>query len=126
MIKKFYSIFDTTAQLFLNPLEAKNDGDAVRLFTTFVNGNKQESNIARYPQHFILFHVYDMDDQTGMTGTFNLQTQKLEKQSSPKELIIGLSCVEEPTYTMKDAISKLREELKNQNVVDINTTEKAL
>jgi len=126
MIKKFYSIFDTTAQLFLNPLEAKNDGDAIRLFTTFVNGNKQESNIARYPQHFILFHVYDMDDKTGKTGTYNIQSQKLEEQSSPKELIIGLSCVEEETYTIKDAVSLLREELKNKNVVDIKSNEKAL
>ena len=76
MIKKFYSIYDLTAKMHLNPLEAKNHSDAIRLFTTFVNGDKEQSNVARYPHQFILYHTFDLDDMSGMTGTYNEQTDR--------------------------------------------------
>ena len=118
MIKKFYSMFDSTAQIFLNPLEAKNHGDAIRLFTTFVNGDKEQSNIARYPTHYTLFHLYDMDDQTGMTGTYDDTKQELGKQQPPKELIIGASCVEAENrkFTIKELVNMIEQEQSQQNV----------
>ena len=121
MIKKFYSIFDSTAKHFLNPLEAKNHGDAIRLFTTFVNGDKENSNIARYPTQFTLFHMYDMDDVTGYTGTYNDTEGKMEKQKAPLELIIGAVCVEEnqKQFTLKDLKEQIKSELQRENVVDI-------
>ena len=123
MIKKFYSILDLTAKTFLNPLEAKNHSDAIRMFTTFVNGDKEQSNVASYPNQFILYHLFDMDDLLGTTGTYNPQTQKLEPQAPPTELITGTACVEEQnkTYTIDDLMYKLTEKLIENNVVDLTT-----
>lgn len=120
MIKKFYSIFDTTAGHFLNPLEAKNHADAIRLFTTFVNGDKDQSNIARYPTQFVLFHMFDFDDKTGITGTYSNEKSTMEKQEPPKELIIGAACVEE--QNKKFTINELRQLLNEepQNVTPIS------
>ena len=124
MIKKYYSILDLTAKHFLNPLEAKNHGDAIRIFTTFVNGDKDQTNVARYPNQFILYHIFDMDDKLGTTGTYNEQTQKLEPQQPPTELIIGTACVEEPNqkFTISDLMYKFKQELENSNIVDLETS----
>ena len=121
MIKKYYGIYDLTAKNYLNPLEAKNHADAIRLFTTFVNGDKEQSNIARYPHQFILYHMFDMDDVLGTVGTFNDKTSELESQTTPTELIIGSACLEEErhTYTVKDLITRLKLELGNDNIIDI-------
>ena len=121
MIKKHYAMFDTKAQHFLNTFECINHGDAIRLFTTFVNGDKEKSNISRYPEHFILFYMYDYDDKTGMTGTYNETTQTLEAQKPPQELIIGVAVLEEQrtTYTVKQLITMLKAELGTENVVNI-------
>lgn len=117
MIKKFYAIMDTTAKLYLNPLEAKNHGDAIRLFTTFVNGDKEQSNIARYPQQFSLFHVFDLDDKTGVVGTYDENQDKMQPQQSPQELINGAMCVEEENlrYTTKQLINMLKVAIEADN-----------
>lgn len=121
MIKKHYAMFDTTAQNFLNTFESTNHADAIRLFTTFVNGDKEKSNIARYPTQFMLFYMFDIDDKTGMVGTYNIESDEMEKQKPPKELIIGASCIEEQNklYTIHELTTMLKAELSNQNVVDL-------
>jgi hypothetical protein len=120
MIKKFYAIMDTTAKAFLNPLEAKNHGDAIRLFTTFVNGDKEQSNIARYPQQFTLFHMFDMDDKTGVVGTYDDAQDKMQPQQTPHELMNGAMCVEEENlrYTTKQLIQLIKNAAETENVVD--------
>lgn len=81
MKKRMYSILDKTAGAYLNPFHCINDGDAVRLFTTFVNdGEGKASNIYRYPEQFALFYVGVFDDGLG----------KFEGDGS-KELVQGQS-----------------------------------
>jgi hypothetical protein len=121
MIKKHYSVFDTTSQQFLNPLVFVNHGDAIRWFTTVVNDEKKESNIAKYPTQFMLFFMYDMDDKTGMTGTWNAEQSKMDPQKTPQELIIGAACVEEQekTFTVKQLVTMLKTELHTDNVINL-------
>ena len=113
MIKRFYNIYDTVGKMYLNPLVAVNDADAIRIFTTFVNGDKETSNIAKYPHQYILFHHFDMDDQTGQIGNLNVKTNMLEKLELPRELIVGVSCVDdsnkEQKYTIQDIALMLKE-----------------
>ena len=122
MIKRFYSLYDVTAKHYLNPIVASNDGDAIRLFTTFVNGNKEESNIAKYPHQFILFHMYDLDDANGKLGTLNTTTNELDPLSHPRELMIGTQVQEDQqkTFTVKELITMLKAELNLENVIDIS------
>jgi hypothetical protein len=125
MIKKHYAVFDTTAQHFLNTIVFINHSDAIRWFTSVVNDEKKETNIAKYPQQFMLFYMYDMDDKTGMTGTYNEANQKLEKQEPPKELILGASCQEEQnrSFTVNDLVTMLKSRLDLDNVVEITQDE---
>lgn len=121
MIKKHYAIFDTTAGHYMNPLVFGNHGEAIRWFTTQVNGDKNENLIAKYPHQFVLFFMYDMDDKTGITGTWNTEKQELLKQELPKELIIGAACIEEEnkTFTVKELITMIDTHFNNKNVVEL-------
>lgn len=101
--KKMYSILDTAAQTFLNPITLKTDAEAIRFFTTEVNGDREKSNIARYPHQFVLFRMQDFDSQTGLYDT----TMK------PRELIIGTSCVE--PENKKYTLQEIRDLLKSDN-----------
>jgi hypothetical protein len=126
MIKKHYAVFDTTAQMFLNTLVFINHADAIRWFTSVVNDENQETNIAKYPQQFMLFYMYDMDDKTGMTGSYDEIKGELMPQKTPQELILGVSCKEESErkWTTKELITMLKTELNLDNVVNI--TEEAV
>jgi len=121
MIKKHYSIFDTTAQCFLNPFECKNHADAIRLFTTFVNGDSKESNIALYPTQFMLFYMYDLDDKTGITGTYSAETATMDKQKPPRELINGAACKnqESQSFTVKQLVTMLKAEIGQENILNM-------
>jgi hypothetical protein len=119
MIVKYYAIMDLKAQHFLKVLAFQNHGEAIRWFSTQVNGNKQESLIARFPSDYMLFHMFDMDDKTGMTGTE--LNGELKTQETPKELIMGASCIEEENkqFTVKELITLLKTELNLDNVVNL-------
>lgn len=121
MIKKHYALFDTTAQNFLNPLTFQNHGEAIRWFTTQVNGDKSENLVAKYPTQFMLFYMYDLDDKTGMTGNWSEEKQEMLKQEVPKEIILGASCIEEQNqnFTVRQLITMLKAEIGNENVVDL-------
>jgi hypothetical protein len=125
MIKKHYAVFDTTAQHFLNTLVFVNHADAIRWFTSVVNDEKQETNIAKYPTQFMLFYMYDMDDKTGMIGSFNIEKNSMEKQNPPMELISGGSCQEEHKrqFTVDDLVTMLKSRLDLDNVVAITEKE---
>lgn len=121
MIKRFYSIYDTQARIYMNPIVAQNHADAIRLFTTFVNDKNKETTISRYPHQFILFHLFDMDDVLGRVGTLNETKNELIDKNEPRELIIGTACVEEENkkYTVKELITLMKVELQADNVINI-------
>lgn len=97
-----YSILDTAAQTFLNPVTFITDAEAIRWFTTVVNSDREENNIARYPNQFILYRI----------GSFDASLGRYE-DCSPKELIIGTSCVTDKTYGVKE-ITKILDEYFNK------------
>ena len=83
--KNFYALLDVQVGAFLNPFTAINDGEAIRLFTTWVNDTEAPTNVSKYPQHFSLFYIGEFDD---VTGLFN--------QEGKKEIVIGASLINPP------------------------------
>jgi hypothetical protein len=122
MIKRHYAIHDLKAGYFFNSLVFQNDADAIRWFTTQVNGDKKENLISRNPGDFMLFYMFDIDDKTGMVGKWNPAENKLEKQEAPKELIMGNSCVEDENkqFSINELVGMLKMELEKDNVHDIS------
>lgn len=120
MIVKQFSILDTAAQAFLNHIAFKSEAEAIRWFTTMVNGDETESNIARYPHQFILYRLHDWDSQTGMF----LSTMDGKDIRTPKELVIGTS-VKEPQnlkYTIQDLavmLNEYQEKFKGTNSLEV-------
>lgn len=123
MIKKQYALFDTATSSFHNPVHLINDGDAIRLFTSWVNPSKEQepTNVSKYPQHFSMWYVGDFDDKTGRFGTFDEKTQTFTDKSQPRELIAGNSVkLEENTsFTVKELITMLKMELGQENVIQV-------
>ena len=99
MIKRTYTLYDSTAQIFMRPFEALNDGDAIRLFTTWINDDKNETNINKYPQQFGLWYLGDFDDKT---GTYT-------QDSQPKEIFFGTQAVEETKLTHEQWFEKTKQ-----------------
>ena len=90
-----------------------------------VNDKENKENlIAKYPTQFMLFYMYDIDDKTGMTGTWNVEKQEMEKQKTPQELILGASCIQEKnrSFTVKELITMLKAEFSQNNVVELTDT----
>ena len=121
MINRNYAIHDLKAGHFLNPLVFGNDAEAIRWFTTMVNSDKKENNIARHPSDYMLFYMFDSDNKTGHTGTWSPTENKMLSQDSPKELIMGSSCIEpeNKTFTINELVGMLKIELAKDNVTPI-------
>lgn len=114
-----YACLDHTAQVFLNPLNFQNDGDAIRWFTTVVNSEKEDNNISKYPEQFTLYRLADYDDQLGTFQPRLSENETLAMQ--PKELIKGIAVqdVEKQKFSLKDMINMLKQELEMNNVKNI-------
>ena len=123
MIKKHYALFDTATSSFHNPVHCLNDGDAIRLFTTFVNptDKEQPTNVSKYPHQFSIWYVGDFDDKTGRYGTFDSNTQTFTDKTNPRELIAGNSVKQEEntSFTVKELITMLKMELGQENVIQV-------
>ena len=123
-IKKMYAMLDHTAQVFLNPINFLNDGDAIRWFTTVVNDEKQETNPSKYPEQFTLYRLMDYDDKTGL-----MQPRENEEGPTaehPKQLITGIQVqdTEKQKFSLKDMMNMLKQELANENITNINEAKK--
>ena len=66
-----YALYDKKVKAYLNPVEFKNHADAVRWLETIVNTEKDETNISKYPNDFILVHVANFDDQNAKFENIN-------------------------------------------------------
>ena len=64
---RMYSIYDTIANAYQNPLYAVNDGAAIRIFTEAVNDPKTYLNQA--PNDYVIYYVGTFDEQTGCITT---------------------------------------------------------
>jgi hypothetical protein len=119
-IQKHFAIHDLKAGHFLNSVVFTNEAEAIRWFTTQVNGDKEQNLIARFPNDYMLFYMFDIDNKTGMTGKWNPAENKMEKQDAPKELIMGGSCIEEQNkqWTINELVGMLQKEMP-ENVTPI-------
>ena len=109
--KNQYALLDTQVGIFLNPFTAIYHGEAIRIFTTWVNDKEHQTNISKYPHHFSLYYL----------GQFNEALGKWEQEVSNKELIIGTSVKEESEkqFTIKQLITMLEAEIQERNIVQI-------
>lgn len=63
MKKKLFTVFDAKVEAYLDPMLARNRGEATRIM---VNTLKQAGNVfSQYPEDFTLFEIGEWDDSTG-------------------------------------------------------------
>ncbi len=66
-VLKAFSIHDTKAEAWTNPIFANSNGAALRSFTDACRN--PESDFGRHPEDYSLFYVGTFDDQSGeLTG----------------------------------------------------------
>jgi hypothetical protein len=58
-----YSVFDSAAKAFTNPMVYRTDLEAMRAFETTVNAPDNQFNT--YPDHFTLFQLGSFDELSG-------------------------------------------------------------
>jgi len=63
MLRRIYSIRDSKAELYSQPMFAHTHGEAERNFTELVNDEK--SKLFQFSEDFDLYHIGDLDDSTG-------------------------------------------------------------
>jgi hypothetical protein len=121
MINKMFAIHDLKAGHFLNPLTFTNEAEAIRWFTHQVNGDKKENMVAANPADYMLFYMYDVDNKTGMVGSWNPAKNTMEKQAAPKELIMGSSCIAEENkqWTINELVGLLKKQINDDNIVEL-------
>jgi hypothetical protein len=61
-----YSIYDKTAQAYIQPFYMHNNGLAIRAFQDNVNDNSGNNNINKHPNQFDLYKLGTYDDKTGV------------------------------------------------------------
>jgi hypothetical protein len=64
MITNIYSVYDQASQSYAQPFFAQNDGVAVRVLQSAVNG-AEPNNITLYPEQFSLWRLGEYNDKTG-------------------------------------------------------------
>lgn len=60
---RIYSIYDTKAEHYGNPVFIRTDGEARRMFGQVAND--KETEIGRHPEDFILYRIGTWDAETG-------------------------------------------------------------
>lgn len=68
MIINAYSVYDSKAEAYMQPIFYKTEGEALRAFSN-------ACNLPEHPFHanaedFTLFHIGDFDDSTGLMAPF--------------------------------------------------------
>lgn len=60
MILRMYTIFDSKAEVYLQPFCMKAKGEAIRAFADHVNDG--QSQFSKHPEDFTLFELGEFDD----------------------------------------------------------------
>lgn len=64
MKKSVYAVFDIKSSVFANPFICVNDQVAIRNFN--YAAQDENSDLFRYPNDFLLYHLGTYDDATGI------------------------------------------------------------
>lgn len=106
-----YSIYDQTAEAFVQPFFMHNDGLAIRAFQDNVNSG-DDNNIAKHPEQFQLYRLATFDDKSGI----------IEPLEAPKILANGLE-LKNPTdieeNKVLDRLHSIEKLLKNLNLLKV-------
>jgi len=110
--RKQYALLDSQVKAFLNPFPATNHGEAVRVFTTWVN-DTNETNVSKYPHQFTLFYLGEFDDQF---GTWE------QPDGGNQEIMAGVSVVEDAKkkFTVEELLNMLEMRLGERGAIDIS------
>lgn len=73
--QNLYSVFDKKAVAYAPPFVAANHATAMRVVESAVRGG--DSNLASYPQDFVLYCVGTMDMHLGVIHTSNEQPEQV-------------------------------------------------
>ncbi len=90
MLQKLFSIYDSKAESFSNPVYLSSTGLAVRTFSDSVQD--PDSQFAKHPADYTLFEL----------GTYDDQTAEFKLLPTPKSLFIAIEFI---TPTLKEAKS---------------------
>lgn len=63
MKKRLFAVYDTCACIYMGPLIANTDSEALRDFAD--QANNERSKISAHPEHFILYKIGYYHDDTG-------------------------------------------------------------
>lgn len=63
LIKHMYSIYDTAAEVYSDPMYFRSEGEAIRAFTQGVNN--PQTQLALTPEHYQLYRVGNFNDCSG-------------------------------------------------------------
>lgn len=72
MKTKIYSIYDSKAEAYNQPIFVQTKGQALRAFTD--EANNPDSNICRHAADFTLFEIGEYDQLTGNIQTYDIKT----------------------------------------------------
>lgn len=79
-----YSVFDSKAEVFSQPMFMGNRGQAIRSFQDEINRDNKESLLHKHPADFSLFEIGFWDNEKGV----------FENLKAPANLGNGLSFVD--------------------------------
>lgn len=59
---QIFAIKDTCAEVYLRPIFARSEGEALRIFEDAANASPDQSIVAKHPQHYQLYHIGEWND----------------------------------------------------------------
>ncbi len=81
MLQKIFTVYDSKAESYSNPVYLNSTGPAVRTFSDSVQD--PESPFAKHPADYTLFEL----------GTFDDVTAKMELLPTPKSLFVAIEFI---------------------------------
>jgi len=87
MLVQIFAIYDSKAESYLQPFFSQTRGSAIRAFTDSVNDTTGESQFAKHPEDYTLFHLGEFDDQNA----------KLTENATP--ISLGVAIEFKKTYS---------------------------
>lgn len=96
MIYKVYSIFDTEVKAYMQPFFLRSKGEAIRALTSLLED--KNSNVAKYPEQFVLFEIGDYDDEKGLIISHTPESLGVAIEFKPEQKLATPSGYMDPTF----------------------------
>lgn len=63
MIYKIYTVYDSKAEYYLQPIFMNTKGEALRVFADWAND--KSTTIGKHPEDYILYEIAEYDNKSG-------------------------------------------------------------